>query len=298
MLAPIHAMSKHKAQTKILALSPGLYLFRYGGPLTPGESCIAVLAKAPLATNGTIAFLSNGNDAQPVLQSLGERLVARVEGGDVNLLLTLIFPAEAADPSVQIFVERLDGTQPALAQPRSDGSVPVELPVSLSGHVERQGDVAGAVGGWIGQPSGRHRVEGFTVLWPGRPDGVDISYSCMVAGFGRTSAALTGGFVGTRRRAAPILGVSIALVGEKAAHYELKVDAAFAGVGLREGRSGSELTGPRGTEPLVGLRVLVVPSSADAKAALTPAPTSPVASDRPFGIAEQRDGARTFVPQR
>jgi hypothetical protein len=297
MQSSIQPSTAYQAQTRVLTLTPGLYLFQYDSPVSPAVLPVAMLAQVPLPASGRIAFLSQAAGTQPVLRKPGERRIACVEDGEVQVALTLFVPADAADPGVQILVDRLGAAPPLPAGP--DSSAPELLPVSLNGHIELQGDVTGRVGGWIGNPADRRRVEGFSMLWPERPEGVDICYSCTVAGFGRSPVALSGSFVGTRRRAAPILGISVALVGDKADQYDLKVQAAYRGCGVREGGAGSEVSGPSGTEPLVGLRVLVAPAAAASKAApAQPGTATPsIRNRRKVKAGEAARGARTFVPQ-
>src|SRR5690606_28432298 len=59
-------------------------------------------------------------------------------------------------------------------------------PISLSfeGHIERRGDVT-VRDDWLGNPQGNARIEGFNISWPTKPQGVDLAYSCRVAGLGK-----------------------------------------------------------------------------------------------------------------
>ena len=147
--------------------------------------------------------------------------------------------------------------QPFQPQPAPQQQSTGLPPLNLTGHIEQQGDVLGQPGAWLGDPQSSRRLEGFAIQWPGKPQDVDIAYSCVIGGLGRSPAVLSGGFCGSRQRAAPITALSCSLVGKNAATYELRTEAVFAGCPPQKLRSGVEVRGITGREPLVALKVSI-----------------------------------------
>src|SRR5690606_30589006 len=130
--------------------------------------------------------------------------------------------------------------------------------LNFEGHIERRGDVA-AQGGWLGNPEGNARLEGFAVNWPNKPQGVDLAYSCKVAGQGKQPAVLSGKFAGTRRKAAGIQAITFGLVGPEQKAYQLSGHVVFAGSPPQAIVNGKELSGATGFENLVAISVSITP---------------------------------------
>lgn len=130
--------------------------------------------------------------------------------------------------------------------------------VHLSGHVEMVGDTEKKPGEWIGKRTGGARVEGFAIHWPDKPDGVELVYGCTVEGMSKAPNSVTGGFVGTRQRAAAIKALWIDLKGDMRDHYQLNYVAAFSKSGTLVGRPGRITSGLGIKDHLIGLAVAVV----------------------------------------
>lgn len=134
--------------------------------------------------------------------------------------------------------------------------------VHLSGHVEMIGDTQKKRGEWLGKRSGTARIEGFTIQWDDKPDDVELVYGCTVEGLGKAPNSVTGGFVGTRQRAAAIKALWIDLKGEAKDRYQLNYVAAFSRSGALVGRPGKITSGLGVKDHLVGLAVAVVKKEA------------------------------------
>jgi hypothetical protein len=145
--------------------------------------------------------------------------------------------------------------------------------LGLEGHIERRGDVS-VQNDWLGNPDGNARLEGFSINWPGKPQGVDLAYSCKVAGQGRQPAVLSGSFVGTRRKAAGIQAITFGLVGPQQKAYQLSGHVVFAGSPPQAIANGKELSGPTGYENLVAISVSIT-SRSQASPASAPRYESP-----------------------
>lgn len=239
---------------RLLKLQPGYYAIRYGCDAPNGP--IATVGYAPTADEGSFHAIGTRRGGQVVMSPSSPMALVFVEDGAATVSLSLFFPEGSADLPVRFDVEKLTGDLPAV-NAGIEGPAVGSL-VYLSGHVEMIGDTECAAGGWLGQESGNARVEGFAVHWPNRPMTVDITYGCTVAGIGDTPPSLSGGFVGSRKRKAPITSFWMDLKGPDADAYELSYKAAFAQSGTLIGRQGQKLTGKDGRDILVGLQVGVV----------------------------------------
>jgi hypothetical protein len=160
----------------------------------------------------------------------------------------------AAVPALKIDKIRLEGDE-------SPTNVP-EIPqsgMSLIGHIERTGDVLARPGETLGKPGTELRLEGFQVMWPDRPAGVDLAYSVVVEGAGQSPEVKSGQFCGTKNSARRIVGVRLSVVGERAGHYELAGKAHFSGGFVAGLTSGKSVAGPTGMEHLTALELHVSP---------------------------------------
>jgi hypothetical protein len=132
--------------------------------------------------------------------------------------------------------------------------------VDVLAHVARRGDVLVTGGEWVCGPAFPMAIEGLELRLADAAAGLGIMTSATVNAGGRKRLppAPLGAFVGTRGRAAPLVGVSFALAGPLAAGCRLLCEALFLGSAVvrRSGRS-VELSGPTGFEPLVGLRLAI-----------------------------------------
>lgn len=232
-----------------MKLKPGCYALRYS--CDGGEGPVATIGYAPRLGKGEAFVIGPRRGGQVVLDASEAMALVYVEGDEAALDLTVFIPDGYPEKSVRLDVERLDADAQGLAIPANQNG---EL-LNLSGHVEMVGDTDAATGHWLGAQSGEARIEGFTVHWPGRPLNIDLSYGCTVSGLGKSPASLTGGFVGTRRRAAPITSVWAELKGDEASQYDLIVNAAFSKRGKAVGGSGDVLHGLGPNDYLVGLNV-------------------------------------------
>lgn len=134
--------------------------------------------------------------------------------------------------------------------------------ISVIAHIERTGDVVAGQGAAAGDPAQGLRVEGFQIMWPDRPAGLDLAYRISVEGIGQLPAVTTGKFCGTRGQARRITELSFTLVGPEAAHYALEGTAWFTGGFQLPVSSGATLGGPSGLEHLTALSLKAVPANA------------------------------------
>lgn len=281
-----------KLQSRVLPLETGMYIVRYASDLPAGQEVFITLQQAPLG-KGSVDFFPAEGVSRNTLAKLGDCVIVRVKGDIGALLVTEYHMAANAIRSVNLRVDRIDTSaaimrepqQPAIAaeqqpQPKPRASIaapaaqptsqqpqamaangataPPGVPLRLEGHIERRGDVAVEAGWWLGNPDSTARLEGFTIHWPSKPEGVDLAYSCQVLG-GRQPAAMSGSFIGTRRRAAGITAITFGLIGPKQKQFQLAGQVVFSGSAPKAILNGQELSGPTGQEHLVAIQVSVSP---------------------------------------
>jgi hypothetical protein len=244
--------------TSVLSLESGLYILRHPGGGMPGLS----VTETPSNT-GKFEVLKTNRANGMVLRNAAECVVMHVIEGPVDLMVAALTDGPAVAPAIRldrVTLEAPAGAAPAAAKA---GSLRVQPKgVSIVGHVEKNGDVAAGPGEVLGQPDANLRVEGFQVMWPDKPEGVELAYSVSVEGYGAMPVVGTGNFIGTRREAKRITEVTVALTGPNARKYDLTGTAYFSGGFQVPVSSGSPLGGPSGLEHLTGIALAVEPAKA------------------------------------
>jgi hypothetical protein len=244
----------------IVTLQPGIYILRH--PQTGMPPLSIARAAANVQHNGQIQALYTPGSDGSVLRDGHDCIVMQVLNSPVDLLVTAYLDkAGASVPALKIDKIRLDGDE-------TMGQKALEVPqkgLSLIGHVERAGDIVAKSGEKLGDPAKNLRIEGFQVMWPDKPAGLDLTYSARVEGMGNSPTVSVGQFCGTRNAARRIVGVTFALTGAKAAEYELKGKAFFSGGYDADIESGAALSGPSGMEHLAGIQLQVQPAAAPKK---------------------------------
>lgn len=172
-------------------------------------------------------------------------------------------PAPAAPTPALSPVAKPAAPAPAAAAQAAPRRIQIsDKGISVIAHIERTGDVAAGDGAAVGDPAKGLRVEGFQIMWPDRPAGLDLAYQISVEGMGKMPAVTTGKFCGTRGQARRITELSFTLVGPDAAKYALEGTAWFTGGVQLPVSSGATLGGPSGLEHLTALSLKAVPANA------------------------------------
>lgn len=215
----------------------------HGAILRDGADCIVVhVSKAPIELLVT-AFLAKEGDQVPAL---------RLDQIGLDAPAVPTAPAKPVAPA------------PAIAPPPA-ARAPIQIGahgISLIGHVERSGDLVAAPGEYLGDPSSSLRLEGFQVMWPDRPAGVDLAYGIVIEGVGHMPIVKTGKFCGSKGEARRITEATFALVGPDAGQFQLQGTAYFSGGFQLAIQSGVPLSGPSGLEHLTALSLRAVVASA------------------------------------
>ncbi len=193
------------------------------------------------------------NDEEPIA-------LVRVFAEDAIMEMDIYRGNASARANIGIDVQLLSVEKPRTPQDTSE-YLQHSL-VHLAGHVEMVGDVTRKPGEWIGKRSGSARVEGFSIHWKDKPEGLELVYGCTIEGMGKSPNSVTGGFVGTRQRAMPIKSLWIDLQGERKDDFVFNYVAAFSRSGVLAGRPGRITSGLGVKDHLIGLAVAVVKKQA------------------------------------
>ena len=145
--------------------------------------------------------------------------------------------------------------------------------LKIVGHVAGIGDVTARADEWVAGPSAPARIEGLSIVWPGKPDDLDIRYCVKLARPHAVSGRMMGlgAYAGTRGRALPIVGIRLEMSGAAASSFRLVSEAAFLGAPIaRTSGKQIEMSGSTGREPLVGFRLRLDEIGIPLQPALTP----------------------------
>ncbi len=268
-------------KNSIVTLQPGIYILRHSKE--GGRGAISVSRAAIRAFDaGKIETLSTPKTQGSLLRDGADCIVMQVSEGSVDLLVTAyLTQSNAAEPLLKIDKVSLDAEMPQIPAPVQ--AVAPSTPafeisnkgLSIIGHIERTGDVLASGDQCLGEPTSNLRLEGFQIMWPDRPEGIDLGYSVSLEGVGATPMVNTGKFCGTRNEAKRINEVMFILIGAKATQFQLKGTAYFSGGFQVPVSSGMALTGPSGLEHLTAISLGIEPSISPKKATTNPWDESP-----------------------
>lgn len=266
--------AKPVPEAKVHPLERGLFLIRYD-EAADSASPPEIRVTSETAGEHQVAIITDPDAAYGVLSRPGDCLVVKaLQRGAIRVEVAARTPRGSIKATVKL--ERLRNGGSA----HGDGSTEVKQTTTPSvttdpdftlddfeviGHVARRGDVSVGANEWIAGPTAPSQIEGLSIHWPGKPDGLTLRYSVEVGGNGRSSPQTVrlGQFSGTKGRALPLVGLTLELDGEGAPDYELTVEGLFLGsspVRLRGEKV--SLRSPGGRAPLVGLKIGIERNSA------------------------------------
>jgi hypothetical protein len=247
--------------SSVILMQPGMYILRQP---KDGRAPLSVSRAPALAgsvnNSGKMEVMGTPKTDGSVLRDGGDCLILHVFAGPVEILVSALVQKSGQLPAIRVDKIALDEAGAVIADPAK----PIEIApqgISVIGHVELRGDLVATPGATLGDPIGPNRLEGFQVMWPDRPEGVDLAYSIVVEGVGAMPATKTGNFCGTRGEARRITEVTFALIGPNAGQYQLEGAAHFSGGFQLPIASGMPLGGPSGVEHLTALALRAAPRS-------------------------------------
>jgi hypothetical protein len=242
-----------------------MYIFRYASqPPADKPVCIA-LQQAPLG-KGSIDFFPAEGVSKNMLTKLGDTIIARVKAGVTTVLITEYHMFEEVIEPVDLRIDRID-TSPAImrtfavvASTDSNQALPADapLPITITAHLNASGEVV-SNDGYVGEPSADEFIESFAIDWAEKPIGIDLVYTCTVAGSGPCRNVSTGTVIGARAQGLPLISAGFSLVGPMRKHYELTGLVVFGTAEPQRLVANQMMHGPTGNEPLVALHLAVTP---------------------------------------
>jgi len=247
------------SESRPLRVPRGVFVLRYvasSGGLDAPEITITT------PPGSDVEIVSSESAGEKVLGMPGDAVALR-SSRDSAVLVSIVPQTSAGSRDAHVTLERISTSARPQLSTAGNGAATALTPdafpeLEILAHVSRRGDVVARGQEWICGPQFPMAIEGLELRWPGRAAGVDILTSATINTRGRKvlPPAPSGTFVGTRGKAAPLVGLSFSLIGSKVADYRISCEALFLGAAITS-RSGSavELAGPTGHEPLVGLRL-------------------------------------------
>jgi hypothetical protein len=258
--------------------------------------------------DGEAELIGLTSHSQQVLAKPGNAVVVRAQR-DTTIVIEIVPAEDDGSLDAEIHVERLSSHLPQEDRIADRVAMPAPAVLATSlrdalddfrilAHVARHGDVVVGSGEWICGPRVPMSVEGIEVQLGRLAEGIDVLVSAEARlrrplSFPATSA---GSFVGTRGRATPLTGLTFSLIGRAAASFQLSIDALFLGnpIVTKIGNS-IELSGPSGTEPLVGIRLSLQEAAVARPAPARPAMPMAVAQRAPLEAAANSQIASNHV---
>jgi hypothetical protein len=261
---------KRNKQSKIVDVDKGLVIVRYekaGDESRPPKIEVLVNPK----DEKHIEIISNPLHSEAVLWQPGACLVVRAARPG-KLFVEVIPLDDDGSTAATVKVEMLSQGEMSDARLARSASKPaagfgdsagaksrVDLDrLKIIGHVAGLGDVMARPDEWIAGPSAPARIEGLSIVWPGKPDDLDIRYCVKLARPHPISGRMMGlgAYAGTRGAALPIVSIRFELSGPAASSFRMVSEAAFLGAPIaRASGKQLEMSGPTGREPLVGFRL-------------------------------------------
>ena len=275
---------KRNKQSRVVDVDKGLVIVRYAtavDEIRPPKIEVLVNPK----DEKHIELISNPLHSDAVLSRPGACLVVRaMQPG--KLLVEVIPFDDDGSTAATVKVEMLsqgETSEAQLALTVGSGYNPVAKShvdldrLRIVGHVAGIGDVTARADEWVAGPSAPARIEGFSIVWPGKPDDLDIRYCVKLARPHAVSGRMMGlgAYAGTRGRALPIVGIRLEMSGAAASSFRMVSEAAFLGAPIaRTSGKQIEMSGPTGREPLVGFRLRLDEINIPLQPVLTPSARS------------------------
>jgi hypothetical protein len=243
--------AKLDVSAQLLNLRAGLYAVELGAMRTSRTESGMVLPCAridALPAAAAAVHISTLGPTQLLLPGLPAAFIRA--SGEAAVLVT-IYKLSGPTPPPELRIKFLAG---ATGSPDVPNDNEPSLPLTLSVHTERHGDVACAGGAWAGAPKGDSAIEGFSLQLGGELPVDAVEYQAIL-GRDWASPWVTGpGFCGSRGLALPLIGLRIRLRDTFARTHAVLIWGRFAQAGeLGPFEDGAVCESSEDT--LVGLRI-------------------------------------------
>jgi hypothetical protein len=249
---------KRSKQSRVVDVDKGLILVRYATAENEHRPPKVEVLVNP-RDHKHVEIVSNPSHSDAVLWQPGSCLVVRATRPG-QLLVDVIPLDDGGSSAATVKVESLgqgESTAARLPVPAALKNTDSDR-LRIIGHVAGIGDVTAHADEWIAGPAAPARIEGLSMVWPGKPDNLELRYAVRLARPHALSGKMMplGSYAGTRGHALPIVAIALEISGAAAADFQLFAEAAFLGAPIaRTSGKRIEVSGPTGREPLVGFRI-------------------------------------------
>jgi hypothetical protein len=259
--------AEQEGEYRVVGVPRGLHVLRY----VRSDAAMPPSVIVSPSADAQVEVIAPEPSQICMLKAPGEALVLRglAEISSISLLVRPQTSLGSRDAELRL--EPLS----ASASTRRGASIPVLQPIAaqvddilidtsnagILAHVSRRGDVTARLQEWICGPDLPMVIEGLEFRWPDCPETLRLNalVEASMRGGLRPFSGGFNGFIGTRRKAAPLTTLAFSLDGAAASRCTLAVDALFLGAPVQSKRGQSvRFSGPSGREPLVGLRVNIL----------------------------------------
>lgn len=275
---PLHAA------TQAVAFPPGAYRFsvRVAAPVidgTAGAPFPALLVAAgPGTPPGAVEFLDGPTTIGRWLCSVGDTVIARVNGGGATLVLSSLRTATDTQ-AFDIKVEQL-GASDAVAHTPGQRSPSLKLRFAL--HERGRGDVEYVDPQWAGSVGSGAWIEAMTIEPLETLTSADIEYKSLAANGFETPWLSDGALCGTKGADIPLIGFAVRLKPKAAAEYDCEYSAYFrSGVIVGPLRNGVPCRSRTAGDPLEAVQVALIKRTQAVAAPESPAVERAATARRP-----------------
>ncbi|WP_427026429.1 hypothetical protein ACP4J4_19950 (plasmid) [Aureimonas ureilytica] len=248
----------------VLQVTRGLHSLVYRfDPAYALNLSVPPVAQVEAASEGIFLVTAPGEEFGALTEPGKGLVVLAEQDGTIHLTIR----AAEAGGSLQASLElsRIEAPRLSIAAPASrqrPALAPGASEFLVRAHVSLRGDLSAARGEWLCGPALPGRIEGLEL----RGVGADCPVEYQVATGGRTGGWSNwfpaGAYAGSRGKALPLIGLRLRLTDAAPADLALRGEALFLG-GSPVQKSGREIefTGPTPLDPLVGLRLDMIPAT-------------------------------------
>ncbi|MGC8469081.1 MAG: hypothetical protein ACP5NI_04150 [Acetobacteraceae bacterium] len=285
-------MSEVKASAHLMTLDAGLYYLLHNGARAAGFPGVGIGA-APGAAAGAVEIRGFREDGWV---GGGEAVLIRVNRPQAQVLVTIYQAAGGVEAAPRIEVRRIaDGSAAPVAAAPAAAAAPAPEPrrgAEVLAHVQRQGDVAGRFGDWVGERGGQRWIEGFALAAPPGLAPAELTYQAVLGRGWLSPWAEAGQFCGSRGMALPILGLNVTLLGAAAQGWECTVEGSFVDGAACGPVAAGEACVAESLAPLEAFRVVLTRRAEAAAPGPGPAGGARAKAPRPAAAAKAGKAAR------
>ena len=259
-----------------LDVKPGLYALRYVGS-TDVRSAPSAAVRPIEASLHAIEIVSAPGVPAGELRAPGSSVVILASAsGSVEISLTAFRGSQNLDAKFSL--DLLGSAEPlgvaasldkqvGASSARGEGDTRrAEASLDIVAHVSRRGDVRADEDGWIAGPRAPSSIEAIQIQVRGPSVGVAAQFRNLESRGSWSAWSTPGAVIGIPKKACPLTGIRLKLVGPEADLYELVADGLFLGAPKITTKGGEvEFVAPGELDPLIGLRLKLVAKSASTR---------------------------------